>query len=210
MASATDAGRVRERNEDCVAIDAAQGIALLADGMGGYNAGDVASGMAVALLQQNLTARLATPLLPGQTWEALVRDAVAIANAAVCRAALADPKLENMGTTLVMAMFRDNHIVCAHIGDSRLYRLRDDQFEQLTRDHSFFQEQIDQGTLSGHEPAYLQHKNLVTRALGVDPQVEVDVSTYPALVDDIYLLCSDGLSDMASAEDIRDTIALKR
>ena len=210
MASATDTGLVRERNEDSVAIDAALGVALLADGMGGYNAGDVASGMAVGLLMQGLKNRLDAPLLPEQTLESVVREEVAKANAAVFQAALAQTQYAGMGTTLVLAIFHDNQILVAHIGDSRLYRLRGELFEQLTRDHSLFQEQIEEGVLSENELANFQHKNLVTRALGVDPQVEVDVNTYPAHVDDIYLLCSDGLTDLASVEDIRDTIYLKR
>lgn len=210
MAAATDTGLVRTRNEDCVAIDAAHGVALLADGMGGYNAGDVASNMTVELLMHGVKARLDTPCLPEQSLENIVREEVAKSNAIVYGAALAHSQYAGMGTTLVLAVFHDNHIICAHIGDSRLYRLRGETFEQLTRDHSLLQEQIEQGVLSEIELANFQHKNLVTRALGVDPEVEVDVNTYPAQVDDIYLLCSDGLTDMASVDHIRDTIYLQR
>ncbi len=210
MASATDTGLVREHNEDSVAIDAAHGVALLADGMGGYNAGEVASGMAVAQLMQGLKIRLDGASLPEQDLESIVREEVAKSNAAVYHAALAHTQYAGMGTTLVLAVFRDNLIMSAHIGDSRLYRLRGEQFEQLTRDHSLLQEEIEQGVLSEDELAHYQHKNLVTRALGVDPEVEVDVSAYPTQVGDIYLLCSDGLTDMASVDDIRDTIYLKR
>ncbi len=210
MAAATDTGLLRTRNEDSVAIDAAHGVALLADGMGGYNAGDVASGMTVELLMTGLKARLDTPSFPEQSLESVVREEVAKSNAIVYGAALAQTQYAGMGTTLVLAVFRDNQIICAHIGDSRLYRLRGETFEQLTRDHSLYQEQVDEGVLSENELANFQHKNLVTRALGVDPEVEVDINTYPAQVGDIYLLCSDGLTDMASVNDIRDTIYLKR
>ena len=110
-----------------------------------------------------------------------------------------------MGTTLVLALFHDNQLISGHIGDSRLYRLRDGQFTQLTRDHSLLQEQIDQGILAAHS----NNKCLVTRALGMDPEVEVEVSTHPVVPDDIYLLCSGGLTDMASADDIRDTLDLR-
>ena len=210
MATATDTGQLRERNEDRVAIDAARGVALLADGMGGYNAGDVASGMAVEALMQGLKARLDASPGREQRLETVVREEVATANAIVYAAALAHTQYAGMGTTLVLAVFHDNQIIIAHIGDSRLYRLRGETFEQLTRDHSLFQEQIDAGVLSDRELANFQHKYLLTRALGVDPQVELDISTHPAQVEDIYLLCSDGLTDMASVDNIRDTIYLQR
>ena len=210
MATATDTGQLRERNEDSVAIDAARGVALLADGMGGYNAGDVASSMAVEALMQGLKARLDTSTGPEQRLETVVREEVAATNAIVYAAALAHTQYAGMGTTLVLAVFHDNQIISAHIGDSRLYRLRGETFEQLTRDHSLFQEKIDAGVLSDRELANFQHKNLLTRALGVDPQVELDISTHPAQVEDIYLLCSDGLTDMASVDNIRDTIYLQR
>jgi protein phosphatase len=210
MSLATDTGRLRERNEDSVAIDVAHGIALLADGMGGYNAGEVASGMTVKLLLQGLTARLEADNLAQPDVETIVREEVAKTNAAVYQAANSQTQYAGMGTTLVLALFHDNQLLCAHIGDSRLYRLRGEQFQQLTRDHSLLQEEIDLGVLSPYELEHFQHKNLVTRALGVDPQVEAEIHCYPAQVDDIYLLCSDGLTDMASAEDIRDTIDLQR
>jgi len=210
MSLATDTGRMRERNEDSVAIDVAHGVALLADGMGGYNAGDVASSMTVKLLLQGLTARLDANDVAQSDMETIVREEVAKANAAVYQTALSQTQFAGMGTTLVLALFHDNHLHCAHIGDSRLYRLRGEQLQQLTRDHSLLQEEIDLGILSPYELEHFQHKNLVTRALGVDPQVEPEIHCYPAEVDDIYLLCSDGLTDMASAEDIRDTIDLQR
>lgn len=193
-----------------MAIDAAHGIALLADGLGGYNAGDVASGMAVTLLMQSLTAHLDTPLLPEQNLEMIVREEVAKSNTAVYQAALAQAQYAGMGATLVLAIFHDNKIVCAHIGDSRLYRLRGEQFDLLTRDHSLLQQQIDQGVIAANALEHSHYKNLVTRALGVDPQVALDVNTLPTQIDDIYLLCSDGLTDMVCVEDIRDTIDLKR
>jgi len=210
MSVATDTGRLRERNEDCVAIDVAHGVALLADGMGGYNAGDVASSMTVQLLMQGLIERLDAPDLAQPDMETIVREEVAKANAAVYQAATSQTQYAGMGTTLVLALFHDNQLLCAHIGDSRLYRLRGEQFKQLTLDHSLLQEEIDLGVLSPYELENFQHKNLVTRALGVDPQVEPEINSYPVEVDDIYLLCSDGLTDMASADDIRDTIDLQR
>ena len=210
MASVTDTGLVRQRNEDSLAIDAKHGFAVLADGMGGYNAGDVASNLAVTALLKGLSNRLNTRLLPDQSLENIVREEVAKANTVVYHAAVAQPKYAGMGSTLVLAVFHDDQMLSAHIGDSRLYRLRGGQFEQLTVDHSLFQEQLDHGVYSREELTLFHPKNLVTRALGVEQEVEVDVSTHPTQVDDIYLLCSDGLTDMASVEDIRDTIDLRR
>ena len=210
MACATHTGLVRQRNEDSLAIDAKHGIAVLADGMGGYNAGDIASNMTVSLLIQGLSQRLETSLLAGLNLETIVRDEIAKSNSAVCQSAMAEPKYAGMGTTLVLAIFRNNQVISAHIGDSRLYRLRNGQLEQLTHDHSLFQEQVDEGVFSRAELTLFHPKNLVTRALGVELKVEVDVNAYPTQVDDIYLLCSDGLTDMACVEDIRDTIDLNR
>ena len=208
MACATDTGLVRQRNEDSLAIDAKRGIAVLADGMGGYNAGDVASNMAVTLLHKGVSARLSAR--SETNLENILREEITKANLAIYEASLAQAKYAGMGTTLVLAVFQDNQMVVAHIGDSRLYRLRGGLLEQLTHDHSLFQEQVDHGVYSREELMLFHPKNLVTRALGVDLEVEADVSTYPTQIDDIYLLCSDGLTDMAGVDDIRDTIDLKR
>ena len=207
MASATDTGLVRQRNEDSLAIDAKRGIAVLADGMGGYNAGDVASHMAVSLLHKDLSARLGSRSNP--KLESILREEITKSNLAIYEASLAQTQYAGMGTTLVLAVFQNDQLVVAHIGDSRLYRLRGGLLEQLTHDHSLFQEQVDQGVYSREELTLFHPKNLVTRALGVDLDVETDVSTYPTQIDDIYLLCSDGLTDLAEVDDIRDTIDLK-
>lgn len=111
-----------------------------------------------------------------------------------------------MGTTLVMAVFRDNAMTVAHIGDSRLYRFRNDTLQQLTRDHSLLQEQIDIGMITPEEARRSQNKNLVTRALGVDPTVGAEVADFDTLPGDIYLLCSDGLTDMVEDEEIHLTL----
>ena len=209
MAYATDTGLIRQRNEDSLVIDAKHGIAVLADGMGGYNAGDVASNMAVSSLHKGLSVRLSAARSAPQI-ECLLREEVAISNLAIYQASVAQAQCAGMGTTLVLAVFQNDQVVVAHIGDSRLYRLRGGHLEQLTHDHSLFQEQVDHGVYSREELTLFHPKNLVTRALGVDLEVAVDVNTYPTQIDDIYLLCSDGLTDMAGVDDIRDTIELKR
>ncbi len=127
-------------------------------------------------------------------------------NAAIYQAAISEPQYSGMGTTLVAALFHDNRVTVAHIGDSRLYRLRGESFCTLTRDHSLLQEQIDSGLISAEEARYSLNRNLVTRALGVDPVVETEINEHAALPGDIYLLCSDGLNDMVPDEEIRQVL----
>jgi len=211
--TATDPGMVRSHNEDSIGTDADIGLAVLADGMGGYNAGEVASGIAVAMLttemKQALSEREPHELDGGGEPLAvkLVRENSAKANSAIYQTAKSQPQYSGMGTTLVVALFYDNRMTVGHIGDSRLYRLRSDRLEQVTRDHSLLQEQIDSGMITKEQARHSQNKNLVTRAVGIDPQVEAEVHTYNVQPGDIYLLCSDGLSDMVSDEDIEATLS---
>ncbi|MBI5750530.1 MAG: Stp1/IreP family PP2C-type Ser/Thr phosphatase [Hydrogenophilales bacterium] len=208
MTSATDVGQARSQNEDFVAVDADFGLAILADGMGGYCAGEIASGMAVTLLMQGLIARLPEMAPEPHALETLVRELVATVNAAVHDTARTRPQCAGMGTTLVLAVFHDNCLLAAHIGDSRLYRLRNGLLMQLTRDHSLLQEQIDSGMISKEEANWSSNKNLVTRALGMDPEVPLDVNVYDAAPHDMYLLCSDGLTDMVTLSDIQAAMEL--
>ncbi len=204
--SLTDPGTVRGHNEDAVIVDAACGFAVLADGMGGYNAGEVASGIAVNLVADGLRHALAKGDIDPERGTApgdLLRGQVAGANAAIFQAAQSQPQYAGMGTTLVSALFYDNRIHVAHVGDARLYRLRGETLTQMTRDHSLLQEQIDSGMISPTEARLSSKRNLVTRALGVDPTVEVDVGVSDTLPGDVYLFCSDGLNDMVEDEEIR-------
>jgi protein phosphatase len=212
MVSRTDAGMVRSHNEDAVYINPARGLAILADGMGGYNAGEVASGMATTLLgselekafQKTEPQRLdAAGKLNAHT---VLEAEIARANTAIYQAAQSQPQYAGMGTTLVMAVYYDNMMSVAHIGDSRLYRLRGDDFQVITRDHSLLQEQIDSGMITVEEARRSQNKNLVTRALGVDPVVEPEIRDYDTMPGDIYLFCSDGLNDMVEDEEIALTL----
>jgi serine/threonine protein phosphatase PrpC len=201
---------VRSHNEDSIATDPDIGLAVLADGMGGYNAGEVASGIAVELIRTEVKSMLAgrNPNdLNGQGAENLIAEHAVRANSAIYQAAQSQPQYSGMGTTLVVALWHDNQLSVGHIGDSRLYRLRGETFEQVTRDHSLLQEQIDSGMITKEQARHSQNKNLVTRAVGIDPQVEAEVHTYTVQQGDIYLLCSDGLSDMVSDEDIQLTLA---
>ncbi|WP_371323205.1 Stp1/IreP family PP2C-type Ser/Thr phosphatase [Dechloromonas sp. ZY10] len=208
----SDPGMIRPHNEDAVFADAALGLAVLADGMGGYNAGEIASGMATAVLANSFSRFLPTwrPGVPGFADPAVagdyLRSEVGAANSAIYHAAQSQPQYAGMGTTLVLAWLYDNHLSVAHVGDSRLYRWRAGQLMQLTRDHSFLQEQIDSGLISAEEARHSQNRNLVTRALGVDPTVEVEVRDFPVEAGDLLLLCSDGLNDMVEDEEIALTL----
>ena len=212
--SRSDPGMVRSHNEDAVHTNPGLGLAILADGMGGYNAGEVASGMVTALLGSELEKALVRPesrLIDKdgrQPTRGLLEAEISRANSAVYQAAQSQPQYAGMGTTLVMAVFYDNAITVAHIGDSRLYRLRGEEFRQITRDHSLLQEQIDSGMLTVEQARGSQNKNLVTRAVGVDPSVEAEIHEYATLPGDVYLFCSDGLNDMVEDEEIGMTLRM--
>ena len=213
FAEISDTGMVRDHNEDAIGSNPDMGLMVLADGMGGYNAGEVASGIAVQTITDLAVEGAAreerngidsTTGLMRQT--IVLRDAVARANKIIYQTAQSQTHCEGMGTTLVASMFFDNKISIAHVGDSRAYRLREDRFEQLTMDHSLLQELVDRGFYSEEEAQRSTNRNYVTRALGVEPSVEVEVQEYDVLPGDIYLLCSDGLPDMVEDEDIHLTI----
>ncbi|MCX7891127.1 MAG: Stp1/IreP family PP2C-type Ser/Thr phosphatase [Burkholderiales bacterium] len=213
IATCTDPGMVRSHNEDSVAADASIGVAVLADGMGGYNAGEVASGMATTVLTTELQHLLASgeaAAMAGaagrERAEAMLRAEIAKANTSIYQAAQSQPQYAGMGTTLVVALFYDNRVTVAHIGDSRVYRLRDDELVQITKDHSLLQEQIDSGMITAEQARFSQNKNLVTRALGIDPTVDAEIREYETQPGDLWLLCSDGLNDMVSDEDIAMTL----
>jgi len=213
MTKATDTGMVRSHNEDSIATDVEIGLAVLADGMGGYNAGEVASGIATALISSEIREALVRQA-PHEMDRAtgspfamtLLTDIIAKANTSIFQSANSQPQYAGMGTTLVVALFCNNQTTIAHIGDSRCYRQRGGKLEQVTRDHSLLQEQIDSGLLTKEAAKRSQNKNLVTRALGIEPAVEAEIHTYPAQEGDIYLICSDGLNDMVEDEDIELTL----
>lgn len=208
MVACSDTGKVRRNNEDAVFVNAKLGLAVLADGMGGHNAGEVASNMAITALGSELehAFKKQPPYLRTEKqapWaHAVLSDVILRTNAAVYMAAQSNPILSGMGTTLVVVQFYDNKLAVAHVGDSRLYRLRNGLLEQLTRDHSLLQEQLDKGTITPEAARLAPGKNLVTRALGVDPTVATELGEHDVLPGDIYLLCSDGLSDMADDREI--------
>lgn len=210
----TDNGRVREHNEDMIAVDPEIGLLVVADGMGGYNAGEVASGIAVKTIVAMVQAaveredlRVDDPASGMSRPSIILRDAIHRANKIIYQTARTQPQCEGMGTTVVSALFFDNRAAIAHVGDSRLYRLRAERFEQVTQDHSLLQELVDRGFYSAEEAQRAANKNYVTRALGVEPSVEVEIREVGVAKGDFYLLCSDGLSDMVEDDDIHLTIS---
>ena len=213
VANRSHPGMVRAHNEDAVFVDRA-GLAILADGMGGYNAGEVASGIAVSVIKEGLLPELASgrdlskvDVHTGLTHAALLlQQQIAAANKGIYEAAQNRPECAGMGTTVVAAVFHGNRVSIAHIGDSRCYRLRGGRFEQLTRDHSLLQEQIDSGQITADQARFSLNKNLVTRALGIEAIVPADISEYRVEPDDIYLLCSDGLTDMVETEVVHGVV----
>ena len=209
----THPGRKRSHNEDSIGSDKEIGVAVLADGMGGYKAGEVASSIAVNMILEELrgTLRSGAPSDEDESGysEATVRvkEAIEKANETIYQTAQSQPQCAGMGTTLVTAAFYDDRLTVAHIGDSRLYRLRGEDFHQMTSDHSLLQELIDKGFYTPEEAKKSLNKNLVTRAMGVEKAVTPDLQEDVVLTGDVYLLCSDGLSDLV--EDVEILEALK-
>jgi protein phosphatase len=187
---------------------------VLADGMGGYNAGEVASGIAVKtiidLVTQACKREKRAEIESGTGYmrqTIALRDAIHRANKVINQTAQSQPQCEGMGTTLVASLFYDNRVSIAHVGDSRMYRMRGNRFEQITMDHSLLQELVDRGFYSQEEAQRSTNRNYVTRALGVEANVEVEVQEIEVQKGDFFLMCSDGLPDMVEDEDIHLTIS---
>lgn len=212
IAERTDTGRKRDHNEDCVGSDISRGIAVLADGMGGHNAGEVASGLAIESVLRDLPGCLDSLGTEDETDEAWSPESLATravieeSNRSIHAAASENPQYQGMGTTLVVVLFHDDQLTIAHVGDSRVYRLREGRLEQLTRDHTLLQELVDRGFYTPEEARQSLNRNIVTRALGVEAEIKVELQEDIALPGDLYLLCSDGLNDMLDDETIRLTL----
>ncbi|HIF50220.1 MAG TPA: Stp1/IreP family PP2C-type Ser/Thr phosphatase [Thiotrichaceae bacterium] len=210
----SDVGLKRPHNEDSTITDGRKGLVILADGMGGYKAGEIASALAVTDILHGITNKL-KKLNKGIVDETtgfykeslIVRETVIQANSAIFNTAKAVPQCQGMGTTVVVGLFHNNILSIAHVGDSRLYRLRNNELQQITKDHSLIQELIDRGLYTPEEAHANTPKNLVTRAMGIEVDVDVDLVEESVLPDDIYLLCSDGLNDMVKDEEIHLTLS---
>jgi protein phosphatase len=207
----SDVGLMRSQNEDSVASDLTTGLVMVADGMGGYKAGEIASQMTTLivaaelaeLIHQQSQLRKSHHLSMAE----MFKRAVAVANNLVYQTSQQHPICSGMGTTLVAGIFYDNKIIVGHIGDSRLYRFRGGVLEQLTEDHSLLQEQINAGLITKEQARVSNDGHLVTRALGTEPEVELELNEYEVLIGDCYLLCSDGLTDLVEDDEIEEIIA---
>lgn len=195
-------GMLRDHNEDNYLVDARNGIFLVADGMGGHQAGEVASKLCVDTIHARL---LDLPRFAEAKLETVVqgvKDAIDEANREIRRSARSSPERGNMGTTVVLLLDRGEAAVVAHLGDSRIYRLREGHLKPMTRDHSLLQEQVGAGFITHEEARHSHNRNLVTRALGVEENVEPEVNIIDVLPGDCFLMCSDGLNTMVSDADI--------
>lgn len=216
IACDTNVGMVRHENEDYLEINQKLGVAVLADGMGGYQAGEVASRLAVDTILTELQTRAPQVVLAdihvssGLCYASLLlQQAILHANQAIWQAACSETNYRGMGTTVVAVWFYGDQLSIAHVGDSRLYRLRDNELKSLTKDHSVLQQLIDVGLIEEKQAWHAPNKNLITRALGVKEQVEVDLQEHKVQENDLYLLCSDGLNDMLQDGDILSILQSK-
>lgn len=211
MEAQSDTGCVREHNEDNFGFDAEMGLAVLADGMGGYKAGEVASAIAItSLVHTVIQIKASEEKIDlndcSEDESAILYRALSQANQQVYDSAHDDHDCRGMGTTVSAAWFHDNKVSIAHIGDSRIYRYRNYRLELLTTDHTVVQELVDHGFYTEEEARASEQRNIVTRALGIDPAVEIDIYDYDVRVGDIYLLCSDGLTDMVDDMDVANIL----
>lgn len=200
----TDVGQIREHNEDFIGWDAHLGLVLLADGMGGHNAGEVASELAVSSIRDALQDVLSPEMASSNIidFNDAIREAIIYANDEIIRMASERLECAGMGTTIVVTLFHGDRVIIANVGDSRMYRLRDKKMTQVTTDHSLVQEMLDNGYISEEEAQLSASRNLITRALGIAEQVEVDVVEDVVENGDSYLLCSDGLTDLVTDDEI--------
>lgn len=210
-AALSDVGRVRENNEDSVVFNDETGVVVLADGMGGYNAGEVASGMSTALLEQALSQWIRSHKKNTDTVSAdgvhqLLSTSLNQVNQAVLKESRESVLHRGMGTTLVLGVLLNDSFLIAHLGDSRCYLLRDEELIRLTKDHSMLQEYLDMGLITPAEAPFCAWKNLVTRAIGVEDKIEPDFLEQPVVPGDVFLFCSDGLTDMLNDAEIAEML----
>jgi PPM family protein phosphatase len=195
----TDPGRKRRRNEDAYVIEPP--LFAVADGMGGAQAGEVASRLAAAALKESGVER---------GGEERIVSVIQEANRRIYDRSNADPNASGMGTTMTVALVENGQVAFGHVGDSRAYLIRDGMMEQLTEDHSLVAELMRSGKLSPEEAETHPQRSVITRALGTDPDVDVDTFTIAAQTGDVFLLCSDGLTTMVSNETILDLVERNR
>jgi protein phosphatase len=211
-AGTTDVGRKRTHNEDSFLVDDELQLYVVADGMGGHAGGGTASRIAVETIDREVRAaskaretafRLRGPLQESPLPEVL-RSAVEKACMAIFNAAQDDPQLQGMGTTVIALLLKDNHALFAHVGDSRAYLVRGDLIQQISEDHSLVNEQIKAGMITPEEAKHSRYKNIITRSVGFEEEVQVDVMGLITEPNDVFILCSDGLANMVDDNEMRE------
>ena len=210
----TDVGQRRDHNEDALYLDDSLGIYIVADGMGGHAAGEVASATAIQAMSPFLHKSINDKDI---TWPFgfdttmsrganLLLSSIKLANAAVCNVAAERPECQGMGTTMVAALIEESNLIIGHVGDSRLYRFRGDTLELLTTDHTWVNEQLEKKVITEEEAKNHRWKNVITRALGNKTVVEVDLAKIEIEDQDLFMICSDGITTMLSDEEVRQEI----
>lgn len=196
----TDTGRVRRQNEDAAFMDEERGVFAVADGMGGHLAGEVASAMAVDAVRRMAQEH-------GAPGIAVLRDTVLSAHRAILERAQSSRACSGMGTTLSLLWQGGRYAYIAHVGDSRIYRMRDGQLEQITQDHSLVAEMVRGGLITPEEARVHPRRNIITRALGTQGDNTPDLLAADSLPGDLWLLCSDGLTGMVEDAEIERVLA---
>src|SRR5688572_21076812 len=210
----TNVGLKRSHNEDSLHLPVDERLAIVADGMGGHASGEVASQMAVETVVEHFKATAEEQTL---TWPYKVDRGnrtdvnrlvagIKLANLKIHEQAQRDPMCKGMGTTIISTLFLDDRVVIGHVGDSRVYRLREGELEQLTEDHSLINDYIKMKRMTADEAAAWPHKNVIVRALGMKESVQVDLLTENPHLGDCFILCTDGLSGMIADQRIRDIV----
>ncbi len=204
----SDKGLVRKNNEDIWGSLQDHKLWIIADGMGGHQAGEVASREATLFLisyfKEYFGKTSHYPTL--EELEEKIRTAIEEANKFVFKLSQSHELLQGMGTTLCCLCFLDDSVICAHVGDSRIYRLRNKKLHQVTRDHSLMRELIDQGRMTEKQAENFIYKNIITRAIGTEPEVEVALTTFQVTPGDLFILCTDGLSDLLTKDQIEEVL----
>jgi|JI10StandDraft_1071094.scaffolds.fasta_scaffold26700_3 serine/threonine protein phosphatase PrpC len=215
----TDIGRKRQRNEDSYLVNDKIGLYIVADGMGGHAGGEFASKIAVSTVEEIIRGEdRVKSNVPNNTYldgdqsnaegqeQDRLKDAINRAGNMIVRRAFEDPELKGMGTTSTVMFVSLDKAYIAHVGDSRAYCVRDGEIVQITEDHSLVHEQLKSGLITEEEAKTHQLKNIITRSVGVQEEVEVDTIVWKIQPGDSYLLCSDGLSNMMNDDEMQDII----
>lgn len=202
----TDIGIIRDNNQDAYYVSSNKDYPLfiIADGMGGHKAGEIASEMAIEIISKNLSNHLTDPSIAEEDIKNRIQDSISEANNKIYKKSMEDERYSGMGTTVTLAFITDDKIFMGHVGDSRAYLLRNSILSQITEDHSLVEELIRNGSISKEEAKYHPQRNIITRAVGTSMVIKADVIVERRYKDDILLLCTDGLTNMVDDNQIKD------